>query len=112
MRSAHNGLLSDMRGNPKADVPAELGGVIEGLTLQLRKQGASADIAVASDREAVKTAVKAFSDAYNALALHIGEQTKYDPSSKTGGPLQGDSAAISLRNQFRGLLGEIGRAHV
>ena len=83
----------------------ELGTVIDGLTLRLRKESfGSADIGVTSDRDAVKTAIQGFADAYNTLAKAITEQTKYDPTTKVGGPLQGDSAATGLQRQLRGLL--------
>jgi flagellar hook-associated protein 2 len=83
----------------------ELSGVVDGLTLRLRKENfGSADIAVTNDREAVKTAVQGFADAFNALAKALAEQTKYDAASKTGGPLQGDSAATGLQRQLRALV--------
>ena len=84
----------------------ELGTVIDGLTLRLRKETAgNVDVAVSSDRGAVKSAIQGFADAYNALSKFITDQTKYDPTSKVGGPLQGDSAAASLQQQLRSLLG-------
>ena len=83
----------------------ELGTVIDGMTLRLRKESfGTADIGVSSDRESVKTAIQGFADAYNTLAKAITEQTKYDPTTKVGGPLQGDSAATGLQRQLRGLL--------
>ena len=83
----------------------ELGTVIDGLTFRLRKENfGSVDIAVTSDREAVKTAIQGFADAYNTLSKAITEQTKYDPATKVGGPLQGDSAATGLQRQLRNLL--------
>ena len=83
----------------------ELSTVVEGLTIQLRKEIATpVEVAVSSDRESVKTAIKAFADAYNALASNIAEQVKYDPTSKVGGPLQGDSAVGSLQRQLRTVL--------
>jgi len=85
----------------------ELSGVIEGITLRLRKTTAApVDLAVASDREAVKTAIQAFADAYNELARYIGEQTKYDAGTRVGGPLQGDSAVTGLIGRLRGLIGQ------
>ncbi len=96
--------LATVNGIPVESASNELGSVIEGLTFRLRKEGASADIAVTSDRAAVKTAVQGFADAYNALSKAIAEQTKYDPASKTGGPLQGDSAATGLLRQLRSLV--------
>jgi flagellar hook-associated protein 2 len=83
----------------------ELEGVVDGMTLRLRQQGASADIGVVSDRDAVKTAIQDFATAYNNLAKAIADQTRFDPASKTGGPLQGDSAATGLQRQLRSLLG-------
>jgi flagellar hook-associated protein 2 len=83
----------------------QLSGVIEGLTLQLRQEGASASVTVTNDRDAVKTAIQDFANAYNALTKAISEQTRYDAASKTGGPLQGDSAATGLQRQLRSLLG-------
>ncbi|MDP3223084.1 MAG: flagellar filament capping protein FliD [Rubrivivax sp.] len=83
----------------------EMGSVIEGLTLRLRKVSADpVDIAVSSDRESIKTSIQGFADAYNALNKLISDQTKYDPGSKVGGPLQGDSAATGLQRQLRNLL--------
>ena len=83
----------------------ELSGVIEGLTLRLRKETATpVDIAVTSDRTAVSAAVKAFTDAYNDLTRYLGEQTRFDAATQTGGPLQGDSAVTSLQSRLRGPL--------
>ena len=83
----------------------ELSGVIEGLTLRLRKETATpVDIAVTSDRTAVSAAVKTFTDAYNDLARYLGEQTRFDAATQTGGPLQGDSAVTSLQSRLRGPL--------
>ncbi len=83
----------------------ELSTVVDGLTLRLRKSNfGTADVAVTSDRDAVKTAIQGFADAYNALAKSITEQTKYDATSRVSGPLQGDSAATGLQRQLRELL--------
>ena len=83
----------------------ELSGVVDGLTLRLRKENfGSASVAVTSDRDAVKTAIQSFADAYNALSKAIADQTKYDPGTRVGGPLQGDSAATGLQRQLRTLL--------
>jgi flagellar hook-associated protein 2 len=83
----------------------ELSGVVEGMTFRLRKENfGSADITVNSDRDGVKTAIQAFADSYNELARTIADQTRYDPTSRQGGPLQGDSAVGSLQRQLRGLI--------
>ena len=83
----------------------ELSTVVEGLTLRLRKVNfGTADVAVTSDREAVKTGIQGFADAYNALTKAIAEQTRYDATSRVSGPLQGDTAATGLQRQLRELL--------
>jgi flagellar hook-associated protein 2 len=82
----------------------ELSGVVQGLTITLRKEGASAEIGVTADREAMTNAVKTFADAYSQLAQYIGEQTKYNEASKTGGALQGDSSATGLLSRLRSVL--------
>ncbi len=90
---------------PVESASNELSTVIEGLTLRLRKEIATpVDVAVSSDRESIKTSIQGFADAYNALSKLITDQTKYDPASKVGGPLQGDSAATGLQRQLRNLL--------
>jgi flagellar hook-associated protein 2 len=83
----------------------DLSGVVDGLTLQLRQPSATAvDVNVISDRQAVKDAVQKFADTFNDLARYIADQTKYDPASKVGGPLQGDSAVGGLLGRLRGLI--------
>ncbi|MDO8420142.1 MAG: flagellar filament capping protein FliD, partial [Rubrivivax sp.] len=83
----------------------ELTGVVEGLTLRLRKVTVTpVDVAVQDDNEGAKAAITAFATAYSDLARYIAEQTKYDPASKVGGPLQGDSAVGSLQSQMRAVL--------
>lgn len=82
-----------------------LNGVIEGVSLRLRQPTATdVEISVGEDRDAVKKAVQAFADAYNALAANIATQTRFDANTKVGGPLQGDSAVTTLQRQLRGVL--------
>jgi flagellar hook-associated protein 2 len=83
----------------------ELVGVVDGLTLRLRGTSATAvDVAVSPDTDAITTAVTDFAAAYSDLAKTIGEQTKYDATSKVGGPLQGDSAVGGVLARLRGVV--------
>ena len=52
----------------------------------------------------ISTQLKAFVDAYNALASTIKSNTSYDATTKTAGPLQGDSTIRSLQGQLRSLM--------
>ena len=108
-----NGLeLKQAAGNARATVNGisvqsasnDVSGVAEGMTLRLRRAGASAEVSVSNDRDAVRTAVQDFATAYNNLAKSIADQTRFDPGSKVGGPLQGDSAATGLQRQLRSLV--------
>ncbi|NUQ50246.1 MAG: flagellar filament capping protein FliD [Phycisphaerae bacterium] len=83
----------------------ELAGVVEGLTLRLRGTSATpVDVDVSADREAITEAVKNLASAYSDLAKYIGEQTKYDATSKAGGPLQGDSAVGNVLARLRSVI--------
>lgn len=61
-------------------------------------------ITVSKDNSAVKKNIEAFVSAYNAINQALNEVTKYDPSTKTAGLLQGDSAAVTLQNTLRAAL--------
>jgi flagellar hook-associated protein 2 len=82
-----------------------LTGVVDGLTLNLRQvTTAPVNVTLSQDSESVTKAIRTFADAYNALSSFISYQTKYDATSKTGGPLQGDSAATTLMGRLRAVL--------
>jgi flagellar hook-associated protein 2 len=82
----------------------EISTAIEGATLTLHKESASAVVTVATDRTAIKSAIQAFADAYNAMASNIATQTAYNETTKVGGVLQGDGMVGSLVRQMRDLL--------
>jgi len=97
--------VASINGVPVESATNELTGVVEGLTLRLRGTAATAvDVDVSPDREAITEAVKGLASAYSDLAKYIGEQTKYDATSKVGGPLQGDSAAGNVLARLRGVI--------
>jgi flagellar hook-associated protein 2 len=84
-----------------------LSNVSDGLTMQLVKVSANpVQLTVTSNTDAVNTAVKDFVTAFNALAANIQTQTKYNATSKTGGPLQGDRTAINLQWALRGVINQ------
>ncbi len=81
-------------------------GVVDGLTLNLSKVSSTAiNITANPDTASVQAAVKTFASAYSALVSYLGNQTKYDPTSKVGGLLQGDSAATNLQARLRSMVG-------
>ena len=80
--------------------------VVEGVTLNLltTSSGASVNLAVASNQEAVKTSVTAFVDAYNKLDTTLRNLTKYDSTGKASGVLLGDSTARSVMSQIKAVM--------
>lgn len=75
-------------------------GAAQGLTLNLQALGTST-VAVKSDTAAITTAVKAFVDAYNKLESTADSLTSYDATSKSGGPLVGDTTLRNIQTQLR-----------
>ncbi len=79
---------------------------IDGLNISLLKTTTiPASVAVSQDKDSIKKLVTDFTAAYNAVNALLRDQTKYDAGSKTAGPLQGDSTAIGLQAQLRGIIG-------
>lgn len=82
-----------------------LANVIDGITLTLGQVTTGpVDLAVVPDNDSMKKSVQAFADAYNALARMLGNDTKYDDTTKIAGLLQGDSAAVGMQRQLRALV--------
>lgn len=77
---------------------------IDGLTITLLKPTTSdITVTVGQDKEAIKKSINDFVTAYNALTTLFRDQTKYDAANKAGAPLQGDSTAIGLQAEMRGI---------
>ena len=95
-----------INGLPVSSATNSLVNVFSGLTITLSKvTSAPVQVSIAQDTTAIKKSVQTFVDAYNALSSLLSTDLKYDSSSQTAGPLQGDSAAVSLQRQLRGLVG-------
>jgi flagellar hook-associated protein 2 len=88
-----------------------LSNVADGVTLKLvRTTTAPVEVAVAADSAAVKTAIEDFVKTYNELSAHIRTQTRYDDSTKTAGPMQGDSLVLGIQRQMRTVLADASSA--
>ena len=96
-----NGITIDSASNT-------LSNVLDGLTVTLNKVVPSTSpisISVAQDNDSMRKAMTDFASAYNDAMKYLRDQTAYDPTTKKGGPLQGDRTAISLVSQLRTLAG-------
>jgi flagellar hook-associated protein 2 len=82
-----------------------LANVVDGLTITLNKPTtANVSLSVTPDDKAAQDGIDRFIAAFNALVSYLHDQTKYDASSKTAGPLQGNRTAVGLQNQLRAML--------
>jgi flagellar hook-associated protein 2 len=85
--------------------------IVDGLTLHLSATTTSpATVNVVTDTATLTKTLTDFAAAYTAVYKLIAGDTKYDPTSKKGGILQGDSAAVGLQNQLRALAGGLSGA--
>lgn len=82
---------------------------IPNVTLTLSQVSASPiTVTVANDSATQKKNIQAFVNAYNTLQQNLSTQTAYDASSKTAGPLQGDSTAVGILNTLSRMVGAVG----
>ncbi len=82
---------------------------IPGVTLNLlSKTTSAAQISVDVDKTAIKAKIQAFQDAYNKINTDLKTYTAYNSTTKTGGPLLGDSTTAGLQNMLRTLVGSNG----
>jgi flagellar hook-associated protein 2 len=77
---------------------------VPGVTLNLLATTTiAAQVTVGLDKDVIKTKLEAFRTAYNSIRTKLAEDVKYDPGSKSSGPLQGDSTAVGLQSMLRDL---------
>jgi flagellar hook-associated protein 2 len=80
-------------------------GVVDGLEISLKNTTASpVSLQVATDSDGLKKMLGEFVTAYNAINSSLVAQTKYDPSNKSAGPLQGQRVAVNALNQLRAMV--------
>jgi flagellar hook-associated protein 2 len=82
---------------------------VPGVTLNLLSTTATAaQVTVGLDKDVIKAKLEAFRTAYNDIRTKLAEYVKYDPGSKTSGPLQGDSTAVGIQSMLRDLAAATG----
>jgi flagellar hook-associated protein 2 len=93
-----------INGIPITSSSNTLSNVLDGLSLTLSKTTTSAvTVTVATDKDSISKAVNDFATAYNNAMKYLRQQTAYDASSKTAGPLQGNTTVVSMISQLRSL---------
>jgi flagellar hook-associated protein 2 len=82
-------------------------GVISGLTLNLRQEGAGpVTLSVEPDTAAVTERMQTFVDAYNELKGTVNELTAFDPDTGLGSLFTGDSTVRNLISTSQRILGQ------
>ncbi len=80
--------------------------VVQGVTLNLNKVTTSpVTLTVAHDTAAISSSISGFVKTYNDFAATLKNVSAYNPASKQGAILQGDSTVRSLQSQLRSMLG-------
>lgn len=102
--SAAQNTMFSVNGIPITSSSNNIDTAIEGISLNITKTGISS-LSVAKDTTTVKTSITAFVKAYNDLNTSIGKMTAYNPDTKSGAVLQGDSTVQSIQSQLRRQLG-------
>lgn len=78
---------------------------IDGVTLTLKQEttGESGPVTltVGYDSSAVKTRIASFVSAYNTLVAQIGKLRGYDATTRTAGPMLGDSLLNGIESELR-----------
>lgn len=90
----------DVNGISVSSNTNSVSGAIQGVNLTVGVVG-TASLTVAKDSSAVKSGVEAFVKAYNDLNKSIKDLSSYNPDTKAGGPLLGDSTAQNIQSQVR-----------
>ena len=79
--------------------------VIPGVTLTLNKITAStANLSIARDTTTISNSISGFVKAYNELSSTLTTISAYNPATKAGALLQGDSTVRTLQSQLRAAL--------
>lgn len=84
--------------------------VLPGVVVALSRAAPATDvtITVANDTEAIAAKVSTLIESVNGALNYITSQSRYDSTTRKGGPLLGDSTARSLQRQVYDAFGTIG----
>lgn len=84
---------------------------LSGVTLNLLTTTTTpAQVTMAVDNTAITAKIQAFQTAYNQMNTDLKSLTAYDATSKSGGPLLGDSTTTGIQSMLRSLIGASGPA--
>lgn len=92
-------------GQPLSSPSNRVSGLVQGVTLELKQvTAAPVTVTVAVDTGPGLNAAKELVAKVNALLDFVADQTRYDPNSRTAGPLMGDSTVSLVTTRLRSVL--------
>ena len=100
--TAQNAALT-VNGVPISSSSNRVTGALTGTTLNLIKTGSS-NLSVAPDTASVTASVQSLVKAYNDTASILKDYTGYNATTKKGGMLLGDTAALTIQSRIRSTL--------
>ncbi len=81
-----------------------IGDVIQGMTINLKKEAASSTITVTADTDAIKTQIEDFVSAYNDVVDFVSTQTDYDSATGVSGILSGEGTIRGIQSRLRSMI--------
>ena len=99
-KTAAQNTLANVNGIAVTSSSSTIAGAVEGVTLNAQKVG-SASLTVAKDTSTITSSINGLVKAYNELSNQIKAVNGYDPETKRGGDLLGDSTVQSLQAALR-----------
>ena len=107
VKDAKDAIIS-IAGEKTTSASNTIDNAIDGVTLTVKAEttdeSGPVTISVGYDNAAVTARIKNFVAAYNALASQINKLRSYDATTKTAGPMLGDSLLTSIESEIRGAL--------
>lgn len=80
-------------------------GAIENVALDLRQAGTgNMTVTVSNNTSAMRSMLDRFVTSWNDLNRVLADVTRFDPTTKVAGPLQGDNTVLGLQRQLRAML--------
>jgi flagellar hook-associated protein 2 len=98
--------IVNIAGFPVHSASNTVDSAIDGVSLTLKKAepGTITTLTVANDDAAVQAKVTEFVNSYNVLSKQIATLRSYDASTKTAGPLLGDSMLLGIETKLRSII--------
>ena len=78
--------------------------VLDGVTLDLKKEGGASTLTVATDKDAIRKTIDAFVAAYNTLNGTLRDLTRYDAATRTAGVMQGNTVIVQAMSRMRDMV--------